>query len=256
MLLTKTFRTVIMHLMKPRNRQELEVWGCLALFVLVILTLVGWTLYERGYLGIAVAVVGIVVVSLGLIRAYRAWVVRRVRANQRKRQQGHEQERLRREKERPSGHGDQPVRSITQERRQEKERRDQFERDAVVQRLSEISDGEFEQLMVYYFRRRGYAVEPTLGSNDRGADLLITATGRHIAVRLQRQDVPVDNRAVQEALSARAFYGAYEACVITNNTFTRVAHNDARIAGVRLIDGDELSEWLNDLLDQLEDEPR
>lgn len=257
MLLTKTFRTVIMHLMKPRNRHELEAMGCVALFVLVILTLVGWTLYQHGYLGIALAVVGVVVVSVGLIRAYRAWIVRRVQANQGRRQQGEEQQgRLRGEQERPSGHEDSPVRWIAQERRQEKERRDQFERDAVVQRLSEISDEEFEQLMVYYFGRRGYAVEPTLASGDRGADLLITTTSRHIAVRLQRQDVPVGNRAVQEALSARAFYGAYEAWVITNNTFTRAAHNDARITGVRLIDENELSEWLNDLLDQLEDESR
>jgi restriction system protein len=126
----------------------------------------------------------------------------------------------------------------------------------MVQRLSEISDGEFEQLITYYFRHRGCAVESTLASSDRGADLLITPSDRHIAVCLKRQGVPVDNRAVQEVLSGRAFYGAYEAWVITNNTFTKAAYDDAVVAGVRLIDGDELVEWLNDLLDQLEDEPR
>jgi restriction system protein len=167
------------------------------------------------------------------------------------------QERLRWEQELYSGHVERPVRSGRQETWKEEERpRDQFERDTIVQRLNEISKGEFEQLMVFYFRRRGYTIEPTPASGDRGADLLITTSDRHIAVRLKRQDVPVGNRAVQEVLSGRAFYGAYEAWIITNNAFTRAAYDEARVAGVRLIDGNALSEWLNDLLDQLEDEAR
>jgi restriction system protein len=133
--------------------------------------------------------------------------------------------------------------------------RDEFERDVLNQRLNEISEAEFEQLMTYYFRRQGYTVDPTSASGNRGANLLIIANDRHIAVRLKQQGVPVGNRVVQEALSGRAFYGAYEAWIITNSTFTRAARNEARVAGVRLIEGNELSEWLNDLLDQLEDEP-
>ena len=104
--------------------------------------------------------------------------------------------------------------------------------------------------MASYFHRRGYDVELTPASDDRGADLLLTATDRNIVVRLIRQGVPVGNRVVQEALSGRAFYGAYGAWVITNNTFTRAARNDAVVAEVRLIDGNELAEWLSKLLDQ------
>src|SRR4051794_31517435 len=232
--------------------------GCVALFVLVTLTLVGWTLYEHGYLATALAVVGVIVVSVGVIYAYRGQVVRGFRVNRRRHQhQGQERQgQLRREQEPYSAHSDPPARSVPQERSKEEERsRGQFERDTIVQRLSEISEGEFEQLMVFYFRRRGYTVEPAPASGERGADLLITASDRHIAVRLKRQDVPVGNRAVQEVLSGRAFYGAYEAWVITNNTFTRAAYDEARVAGVRLIDGNELVEWLNDLLDLFEDEP-
>jgi hypothetical protein len=232
--------------------------GCIALFVFVILALGGLTLYERGYLAIAVAIVGSVAVSVGLIRAYRTWVVRRGRATQRRHQQGEErQERLRREQERSSGRREAPARSVQQEIRKEEEGpRDQFGRDAIVQRLTEINEREFEGLMTSYFHHRGYAVESTPASGNRGADLLMTASDRHIAVRLKRQDIPVGNRAVQEALSGRAFYGAYEAWVITNNTFTRAARSDAVVAGVRLVDGNELAEWLNELLDQLEDEQR
>ncbi len=224
--------------------------GCITLFVFVILGLVGLTLYERGYLGIALALVSGVAVSVGLLYAYRARAVRRNQLTQRRRRQGEgRQGRLRREQERPSGRRAAPARSAPQARREGEERpRDQFERDAIVQRLNEISEGEFERLMASYFRRLGYTVESTPGSGDRGADLLLTTNDRHIVVRLRRQGVPVGNRAVQEALSGRAFYGAYEAWVITNNTFTMAARNDAVVAGVRLIDGSELAEWLSKLL--------
>jgi hypothetical protein len=59
--------------MRPRNRHELEVFGCVALFVSVLLTLVGWTLYEHGYLATALAVVGVILVGVGVIQAYRGW---------------------------------------------------------------------------------------------------------------------------------------------------------------------------------------
>ena len=226
--------------------------GCVALFVFVILGLVGLTLYERGYLGIALALVSAVAVSVGLLyTSYRARVARRDQPTQRRRRQGEGQQgRLRREQERSSGRREAPARSTPQARREDEERpREQFERDEIVQRLDEISEGEFEWLMASYFRRLGYGVESTPASGDRGADLLLTAIDRNIVVRLRRQGVPVGNRAVQEALSGRAFYGAYEAWVITNNTFTRAARNDAVVAGVRLIDGSELAEWLSKLLD-------
>jgi restriction endonuclease Mrr len=233
--------------------------GCVALFVFVILGLVAFTLYERGYLSIALAIVSAIAVSVGLLYAYRTRVARRDQPTQRRRRQGEgRQGRLRREQERPSGRREAPALSAPQARREGEERpRDQFERDAIVQRLNEISEGEFERSMASYFRRLGYGVESTpASSGDRGADLRLTATDRHIVVRLKRQGVPVGNRAVQEALSGRAFYGAYETWVITNNTFTRTARNDAVVAGVRLIDGSELAEWLSKLLDQPKDESR
>jgi hypothetical protein len=241
---------------EPRNRYELEAMGCGVLFVLVILALVSWSLYEHGYLGVAVAVVGGVALSVGLIRAFRAWVAPRYRVTQ-GRPQGEWQMRLPWEQERrPPEYEERPVYSVPRERRKEEEQpRVPLERDALVQRLNEISDGEFEQLMAYYFRRRGYAVEPTPTTGDRGADLVIKVADRRVSVLLKRQDVPVGNRAVQEALSGRAFYGADEAWVITNNAFTKGTRYDARGKGVRLIDGNELAEWLDKLLHFLEDEP-
>lgn len=187
--------------------------GCVALFEFVILALIGLTLYERRYLGIALAIMSGVAVSVGLLYAYRARAVRRDQLTRRRRRQGEgRQGWLRREQERPSGRREAPALLAPQDRREAEERpRDQLGRDAIVQRLNEISEGKFERLMASYFCRRGYGVESTPASGDRGADLLLTATDCHIVVRLTRQGVPVGNRAVQEALSGRAFYGADEA---------------------------------------------
>jgi restriction endonuclease Mrr len=244
--------------MRPRRwRQEFEVMGGIILFVLVLLGLVFFALYEHGYLGIAVAVLGSVAAAVGLIRAFRVWTARRQHGKRRRPQEEEEwQKRPRWEQKSWPERKEPPLRSVPEERRQEEERRrDPLKRDAIVKRINEISDGEFGQLMAHYFRQQGYTIDTTMASGDRGADLVITGADRRIAVRLKRQDNPVENRAIQEALAGRAFYGAYEAWLITNDTFTRGAHNDARVAGVRLIDGNELAGWLNKLLDQLEDEP-
>ena len=248
------------YFVRPRNHHEFEVMGCLALFTLVILTLIAMALYEHGYLGVAVAVAGGVAVSVGLIRqVFRVWVAWRNRAKHRRREQEKEgrRKRLRLEQQRQSKSRGRPVRSVPQKRRQMKQRRkDQLEQNALMQRLDEMSAQEFKRLMEHYFRHQGYSVDKTPGSVNRGADLTIAATERRIAILLKRQDVPVSNEAIQEALAGRAFYGAYETWLITNSTFTRGARKDATVADVRLIDGSELAEWLSKLLDQPEDQPQ
>ncbi len=231
--------------------------GGVALFVFVILFIVSLSLYEHGYLGIAIAVVGVVAVYGGFVRASLVRTARRDQVNRGKRQQEEEwQMRLRWEQETLPGYEEPPVRSVPQEIREEEERpRAQLKRDAIVQRLNEISDGEFERLMAHYFRQQGYSVDVTPASGNRGADFVIAAADHHISVRLKRQEDPVSNGAVREALGGRAFYAAYEAWLITDGTFAKETRYDAKVAGVRLVDGDELAGWLDELLDQLEDEP-
>lgn len=245
--------------MKPSNRHELEAIGCGALLVLVILALVCWSLYEHGYLGIAAAAVGGVAISAGFTYALRARIARKSQVMYGRYQEEEEQE------NRP-GYEEWFIHSVAREEREEEERpidplkeeeqpTVQPKRDGTIQRLDETSDGEFERLMAYYFRNQGYVVDTTLASGARGADLIIAAAERRVSILLKRQDVPVGNRVVQEALGGRAFYGAYEAWLITNNTFTQVTHYEARRKGVRLVDGEELAEWLDRLPVQLDDEP-
>lgn len=251
--------------------------GCIALFVLAILSIVTLSLYENGYLDIAVAIIGTVAVLIGTVRAFRARAARSHKVDQRKRQQEeerqtrlrweqekseHQQEEegqpewLRREQEEQPEYEEWPVPPVTQERREVEGRQEApSERDVIVQRLEEMNDDEFGQLMAYYFRHQGYTVDSTPSTSDRGADLLILVDEHRISVRLKRQGEPLSLGDVREALGGRAFYGAYEAWLITSGSFTTGTRYEAKVAGVRLVDGDELVEWLNELLGSLENEP-
>lgn len=243
--------------MKPRNRHELEAWGCVTLFIFVILALASWSLYEHGYLGIAIAVIAGVTLSVRLIRVYRVRVARKDQTTQRRSQLEEEwQTQIPWEQEGQLEYEERLDHPVPRESREEEEQPEvPLRRAAIVQRLNEISDKEFEQLARYYLRNRGYVIDTTIASGGRGADLVISAGEGRISVLLKRQDAPVSNRAVQEALGGRAFYGTYEAWLITNNTFTREARYDAKRKDVRLTDRDELADWLEKLPDPLEDEP-
>jgi restriction endonuclease Mrr len=254
---------------KSRDRYELEAMGCGALFVLGLLALVCWSLYQHGYLGIVAAVVGGVALFTGFMYAVRARAAPKPQANNRRYQEEAWEEHPSREQEerQPPEHEEWFVHSVTREGREEEERpidalkeeeqpiEELSKRGAIVQHLDEISDEEFEQVVAYYLRTQGHVVETMLASGGRGANFIIAAAEYRISVLLKRQEELVGTRAVQEALGGRAFYGTYEAWLITNNAFTRGTLHEAKRKGVRLIDGDELAQWLVEKLpDLLEDE--
>ena len=56
----------------------------------------------------------------------------------------------------------------------------------------------------------------------------------------------VGNSAVQQAISAKTFYGCDEAMVVTNSYFSKSAKELALSAGVRLVDRAELQSYLDD----------
>jgi hypothetical protein len=251
-----------MYFVRPRRRHELEMTVGIVLFVLVVLSLGIWALYAHGYLGIAAAAVGGVAVLVGLMRVFQGFRDRRRQDEERRRRGRHEeveqQRRLSWEQEeiQPQSRKAEPQPMSKGSRQEgEKQQPERQRQHAILQRINEMDDREFRYSLVYYFRHQGYAIDTTPASSDRGADFVLAATDRRIAVQLNHQQRPVDNRAVREVLAGRAFYGAYEAWLITNNVFTRDARNEARIAGVRLIDGEELAEWLSKFSEQSGDEP-
>ncbi|WP_264738902.1 restriction endonuclease [Cytobacillus firmus] len=89
----------------------------------------------------------------------------------------------------------------------------------------------------------GFKPRQTKASNDFGADLVLEGTIR-VVVQAKRYSKRVGIRAVQEIHSARDYYNAQEAWVVTNNFFTTPAIKLANTNKVRLIDRYELVELI------------
>lgn len=102
----------------------------------------------------------------------------------------------------------------------------------------------FEFFMADLFRKQGYSVQVTPGSGDHGIDLLLDLDGRKIAIQLKRWKLPVGDTVVYETRNGMLYYWAQEAWIITTSSFTKGAKAMAKSYRVRLIDGDELANWM------------
>ena len=128
--------------------------------------------------------------------------------------------------------------------------------DRVRDEIHYMSGPEFERFMADLLRQKGYEVEETPLSGDQGVDLILpTLDGKRVVIQLKRWTGPVGNKAIQATFAGMAHYQADEGWVITNSTFTKSARELARSTSVRLIDRDELTDWLEGLREEEEDTP-
>lgn len=113
--------------------------------------------------------------------------------------------------------------------------------------LVDAMDGfQFEAFLVEIFRTIGYDVKETKKTADQGADLFVNRFGKNMVIQAKNYSGTVGNAAVQQAISAKAFYGCDEAMVVTNSYYTKSAKELADMAGVRLIDRSGLQSYLDD----------
>ncbi|WP_368658684.1 restriction endonuclease [Metabacillus halosaccharovorans] len=106
--------------------------------------------------------------------------------------------------------------------------------------IDQMKGIEFEQYLAVLFKRLGYRVKSTPGSNDYGADLILENGAERLVIQAKRYKNKVGIKAVQEINSAKAYYNAQEGWVITNNYFTSSAINLAQSANIKLINRNEL----------------
>ncbi|MBP2196811.1 restriction endonuclease [Pantoea cypripedii] len=117
----------------------------------------------------------------------------------------------------------------------------------VTMYLVDAMDGfQFEDFLVEIFQTMGYDVKETKRTQDQGADLFVTRFGKNMVIQAKNYSGSVGNSAVQQVISAKTFYGCDEAMVVTNSYFTKSAKELADSATVRLIDRDELQNYLDD----------
>lgn len=109
-----------------------------------------------------------------------------------------------------------------------------------------MSGAEFEDFLEEVFRARGYETESTPRSGDQGADLLAERFGQTVAVQAKNYQGTVGNAAVQQAISAREFYSASKAMVVTTSRFSSSAEQLAESSEVKLVDRDGLQAYIDD----------
>lgn len=103
----------------------------------------------------------------------------------------------------------------------------------------------FETQCAELLKKNGFInVIVTKKSGDHGADVLAEKDGISYAIQCKYYSSAVGNSAVQEAFSAKAFYGKDIAVVMTNSYFTRPAQEEAAKIHVKLWDKDTLRSLL------------
>lgn len=124
-----------------------------------------------------------------------------------------------------------------------------------VQQTSPISDQEkekediqtgqdFEKYMANLLIKLGYEnVELTRSTGDFGVDILAEREKIKYAIQCKYYSSPVGNKAVQEVFTGKTYYNANIGIVVTNNTFTPAAEEQAKASGVILWDKDDLEKF-------------
>lgn len=128
---------------------------------------------------------------------------------------------------------------------------------SLMEEIGYLSGTEFEAFVAEFLEAQGYAVQTTMASGDQGVDLLVSVPDSEstIAVQIKRYSRPLGNKPVQEAFAGMIHYKAREAGVITNSSFTPGAYELASSTGVKLIGGNELATWFDEVAEVLDPEP-
>jgi restriction system protein len=99
-----------------------------------------------------------------------------------------------------------------------------------------MSGTQFGIILKYLFAQNGYRVARVGGRGDFDADLLLDSPEGRTVVQAKRWTGLVRHDAVQEAVAAKAHYGATHAMVVTSSYFSQHAINLARSNNVKLWD--------------------
>jgi len=113
-------------------------------------------------------------------------------------------------------------------------------RQRATEEIARMTGVEFENYLMQVLKQHGCSVSGTPRTGDSGADIIARLSRRVIVIQAKRSTAPVGNRAVQEVVAARAYYGGTDSWVVTNSTFTQAARELADRNGVRLIGGADL----------------
>ncbi len=97
-----------------------------------------------------------------------------------------------------------------------------------------MSGRQFEALLEHFFASKGYRVARIGRHGEIGADLLLNDAQGRMVVQARRWTGVVRHHAVQQAVAAKAHYGAARALVVTSSDYSQDAVIVANSNGVTL----------------------
>ena len=116
-----------------------------------------------------------------------------------------------------------------------------------VREADTMSGVQFERYCASILKMNGFAnILFTSASGDYGADIIATKGGNKYVFQCKRYSRPVGNKAVQEVYTAKAYYNADVAVVMTNSTFSNAAIEQAKRAGVLLWSRSKLAKLIQE----------
>lgn len=108
-----------------------------------------------------------------------------------------------------------------------------------------MSGRDFEHYLAFRINNETtFNAKVTRGSGDQGADLIVRGIGLSAVIQTKLYNAKVGNKAIQEAFSARRFYGTGLAFVVTNAGFTKSALELAEKTGVLALNEKTFIEFL------------
>ncbi|MGM8215908.1 restriction endonuclease [Bacillaceae bacterium W0354] len=125
--------------------------------------------------------------------------------------------------------------------------REQRLRKSGILEIDKMSGRKFEEYLKSLLKAKGYHVQLTPATGDYGADLVLSTKGKKIVVQAKRYKKNVGVKAIQEIASAKSHYKADECWVVTNSFFTEQAKRLASSNHVRLINREQLINWMLEL---------
>ncbi len=108
--------------------------------------------------------------------------------------------------------------------------------------VSQMSGAEFERFIGKLYTRLGYRVSLTQSGADQGVDLILCKDDHKIAVQAKRWTGIVGNKAVQEVMAGKLYYGCSQGWIVTSSTFSSNAVAlAAKDPTISLVDGRALT---------------
>lgn len=94
---------------------------------------------------------------------------------------------------------------------------------------------EFEAFCAEQLRQSGWDAHTTRQSRDQGVDVIAEKNGQRMVLQCKLYSRPVGNKAVQEAVAARAYEQAHYCAVVSNSSYTSAAEELASMNKVMLL---------------------